>query len=249
MSTAPLHKELASGRWRVLSLAEQMGNIGSEVGRAGRAQGRDAARFHGAVDRALELFDFTLADTRWRGRLREIGRAYEVFCDAVLGGIEYGSSLADLERYFMQFAIAARRKKFIKMKQITFRIKPNQFLKEEIVRAAKEHGIKAGVLLSIVGGLENAVLRMAGATPDRQDVKDFNGPFEIVSGTGTISQDGCHIHISVSDQEGKVIGGHLKDGCRVHLTAEIMIGVFDDVSYRRVYDAETGFKELQISHE
>ena len=132
------------------------------------------------------------------------------------------------------------------MKQITFRIKPGELLKEEIVKAAQKHNIGAGALLSIVGGLENAVLRMAGATPDKQDVKDFNGPFEIVSGTGTISRDGCHVHMSVSDQEGKVIGGHLKDGCRVHLTAEIVVGVFEDVSYKRVHDQETGFKELTV---
>lgn len=110
MNVPPIHKELAGGRWRALSLAEQLGNIGSEVGRAGRAQGQDDAHFYGAVDRALELFHLTLADPRWRGRLREIGRAYEVFCDAVLDGMEYGSSFADLERYLMQFAMAARRK-------------------------------------------------------------------------------------------------------------------------------------------
>src|SRR3989344_9141680 len=110
MSDAPIHKNLAAGRWHTLSLAEQLGNIGSDVGRAGRPQGQDDARFRGAVDRAFELFNLTLADPRWHGRLREIGRAYEVFCDAVLGGTEYGSSLADLEGYFMQFAMAARRK-------------------------------------------------------------------------------------------------------------------------------------------
>ncbi len=132
------------------------------------------------------------------------------------------------------------------MKQITFRIKPGGFLKEEIVKAAQKHNIGAGVLLSIVGGLQNAVLRMAGATPDKQEIKDFNGPFEIVSGTGTISRNGCHIHISVSDKDGKVIGGHLRDGCRVHPTAEIVIGVFEDISYKRVHDETTGFKELMI---
>lgn len=111
---------------------------------------------------------------------------------------------------------------------------------------AKESHIQAGVLLSIVGALKNANLRMADATPDNQDVKDFAGPFEIVSGTGTISQDGCHIHISVSDKEGKVIGGHLKDGCVVDLTAEIVIDVFEDVSYKRIYNKNTGFKELKV---
>ena len=91
---------------------EQLGNIGSEVSRAARAQGINGHRFHQAVERALDLFDLTLEDKRWREqkRLREINRAREVFCDAVYGGKQYGSSLADLDKYFMEFVVAARRK-------------------------------------------------------------------------------------------------------------------------------------------
>lgn len=103
------------------------------------------------------------------------------------------------------------------------------------------------MLLSIVGVVEYANLRMAGATPEAQDVRRFEGPFEIVSGTGTISKDGCHIHISVSDKEGSVFGGHLKDGCPVAPTAEIVIGVFEDASFKRTFDSGTGFKELDVS--
>lgn len=128
------------------------------------------------------------------------------------------------------------------MRQLTFRLKSGQLLKEEIEERAKDIG--AGVLLSIVGALENANLRMAGATPDDQDVRNFEGPFEIVSGTGTISQDACHMHISVSDREGKVIGGHLKEGCRVGVTTEVVIGIFDGISYDRTFDKDTGFKEF-----
>jgi len=102
------HSELASGKWQTLTLAEQLGNIGSEVSRAKRWQGKDQKSFKGAVDRALELFDLTIADLRWRKRLKEIVRAREVFCDAGEGGTEYNSSLEDLDRYFFYFALLAR---------------------------------------------------------------------------------------------------------------------------------------------
>ena len=105
---AYLHKSLAAGRWQTLSLAEQLGNIGSEVSRARRAEGKDDNLFRGATDRALELFDLTLDDPRWLGRLREIARAREVFCDAVAGGKEYNTTLDSMDKYFLQFALVAR---------------------------------------------------------------------------------------------------------------------------------------------
>ncbi len=104
-----IHKELASGRWFELSLAEQLGNIGSEVLRASRQKDKNDGLFWGAVERALDLFDLTLSDPRWKGRYREIGRAREVFCDAIYGGKLYKSSFPDLVRYFDTFALAARR--------------------------------------------------------------------------------------------------------------------------------------------
>lgn len=86
-----------------MSLVEQVANIGSEVGRAAKWQKRDEKTFNGAVARALELFDLTLEDSRWRGRLLEIGRLKEVFCDGVLGGQEYETNLSDFENYFYPF--------------------------------------------------------------------------------------------------------------------------------------------------
>lgn len=96
-------------RWFHLSLAEQLGNIGSEVGRARMWQGRDEKSFWGAVTRGLELLDLTREDTRWKKRRAELNRARETFSDAVLGGREYQSTLVDLENYFMPFALFARK--------------------------------------------------------------------------------------------------------------------------------------------
>ncbi|MDO8590316.1 MAG: hypothetical protein Q7R69_03555 [bacterium] len=95
-------------RWFTLTLAEQLGNIGSEVGRAAKWQGKDEKSFWGAVGRAMELFELTQMDKRWKKRRSEIDRAREVFADAVLGGKEYHSFLPDVERYFMWFAFLAR---------------------------------------------------------------------------------------------------------------------------------------------
>lgn len=103
------HKEAAAGGWARFSLEEQMANIGSEVGRAAKWQGENTPLFRGAVERALELFDLTLDDPRWKSKNDEIALAKEVFCDAVLGAKEYKESLLALEKYFLPFAFVARR--------------------------------------------------------------------------------------------------------------------------------------------
>ncbi len=89
---------------------EQLANIGSEVGRAARARAQgNEQRLAAALEGALELFDLTLEDPRWRDRYREIMRAHEVVCDYLVGDNEFCSTPASLERYFLPFAMAARR--------------------------------------------------------------------------------------------------------------------------------------------
>ena len=128
------------------------------------------------------------------------------------------------------------------MKQITVRLKRGQDLKEGIVAIVKENNVKAGVILSAVGGVSKANLRMPGG----KTVKTWDKPFEIVSITGTVSVNGCHIHVSLSDTDGIVVGGHLKEGCIVNTTAEIVILNFDDAEYLRSPDAITGYDELEV---
>ncbi len=106
-----IHAGLASGRWGALTLAEQLGNAGADVGRAIRARNeRDQGRFDAAFDRALELLDLTLADPRWSvPRLREIARTRELVCDFLVGDNLYRSTPELLDNYFLAFAVAARR--------------------------------------------------------------------------------------------------------------------------------------------
>ncbi len=73
-----------------------------------------------------------------------------------------------------------------------------------------------------------------------------NGFFEIVSITGTVSIHGSHLHISVSDGDGKTIGGHLESGCKIYTTAEIVLAVFEDVVYKREFAEDSGYEELVV---
>lgn len=105
------HQDLAAGRWHELSLAEQLGNVGSEVSRAVKWTARRPELARGALERALELFDLTLDDPRHRQsppRLREIARAREVVVDFFDGSNEYQSTAVGLQRYFDAYALAAR---------------------------------------------------------------------------------------------------------------------------------------------
>lgn len=103
----PAHRDLAAGRWQRLSLVEQLAHVGSEVDRAIRA---NEAGLHERFDRALELFDLTAADERWRGpRRREILRAREEFCRILFEDDVGSDDIRGLRGYFLHFAVAARR--------------------------------------------------------------------------------------------------------------------------------------------
>jgi hypothetical protein len=91
-----------------LTLVEQLANVGSDVARAYRWQGKDPASCEKAFARALELLDLTIQDPRWKGRRKELTRVRELLCDSMLGSTLYGADLASLDRYFFHFAVAAR---------------------------------------------------------------------------------------------------------------------------------------------
>ena len=117
---AIFHKQMASGGWSRFSLLEQLGNIGSEVGRTIKWFRIKDDRFESAFERALELFDLTLADDRWKGRRKEIARSREVFCSLLIEPEKYENldyELDSLDNYFLQFGIAARLKREKKKQQ------------------------------------------------------------------------------------------------------------------------------------
>lgn len=128
------------------------------------------------------------------------------------------------------------------MKEHVIRLTKGMDLKVEIEKYTKEHNIEAGCIVSAVGCLTQLTLRTAGA----KSVETIEDDFEIVSATGTISKDGCHIHIAASDDTLKTYGGHLKKGCIINTTVELVLLELNDYSFNREMDNNTGYKELVI---
>ena len=128
------------------------------------------------------------------------------------------------------------------MNLIAIRLHPGQDLNQALNTLVVQQGIEAAAVVTCVGSLRKAVLRYANqpaGTP-------LEGPFEIVSLTGTYSRHGSHAHISISDGQGQTLGGHLMDGCLIYTTAEIVLAVVENTLFLRKLDTETGYDELVI---
>jgi predicted DNA-binding protein with PD1-like motif len=124
-----------------------------------------------------------------------------------------------------------------------FRLKPHEDLKRSILRFAKDHDVRAGIMVTCVGSLEQVNLRYAN---QEQGVKK-NGHFEIVSLTGTLSASGAHLHLAVADSTGVTTGGHLLDDNLVYTTAEIAIAELPELNFERTPDPTYGYQELLVS--
>jgi predicted DNA-binding protein with PD1-like motif len=123
-----------------------------------------------------------------------------------------------------------------------FRLKPGKDLRKEINAFVQSNKIKAGWISCGVGSLTDYHIRFA----NQQDGSKGQGHFEIVSLIGTVSENGSHIHISVSDSTGKTIGGHLLDSNLVYTTAEIVIQEAAGIEFTREKDGSTPWEELQV---
>ena len=125
---------------------------------------------------------------------------------------------------------------------VAFRLRPGDDLLVGLEKIVTEKQIQAGCVLACVGSLTIAVLRLA----NRDEYSTFEGHFEIVSLTGTLSIHGSHLHISISDGDGRTIGGHLVEGCKVYTTAEIILGIFPNLVFKRQPCELSGYDELVI---
>ena len=123
------------------------------------------------------------------------------------------------------------------------RLGPGQDLRGGLLElAARGRPWRAGWVATCVGSLSRVELRLAG----RSGPTVLEGRFEIVALVGTLSPDGAHLHLAVADEDGRTAGGHLRAGCLVRTTAEVVLTVTDELAFGRVHDPATGYDELTV---
>jgi uncharacterized protein len=129
-----------------------------------------------------------------------------------------------------------------KISTAAFRLKPGEDLRAGIEKIVKEKAINAGWVATCSGSLTDYAIRFA----NQPNPSTGSGHFEIVSLTGTVSVNGSHLHLSISDSTGRTIGGHLSPGCKIYTTAEIVLMYTDKYTFTREKDGTTPWEELQV---
>jgi hypothetical protein len=128
------------------------------------------------------------------------------------------------------------------MKTLPLRLSPGDDLRAALDAALAAHGGQAAFVVAGIGSLREARLRFAG----RDATHHVVGDLEILTLAGTLGHGGSHLHASLADADGRVVGGHVAPGCIVRTTAEVLLAVLDDVAFAREPDAVTGYAELVI---
>jgi predicted DNA-binding protein with PD1-like motif len=122
------------------------------------------------------------------------------------------------------------------------RLLPGVDLRRALEHAMVDAGSSAGFVLQGIGSLIDPALRLA----DAASAAPMAGPYEILTLAGSVAPDGSHLHCSLAGPDGRVIGGHLPYGCRVHTTAEVLLVLLSGWVFDRQPDATTGFLELVV---
>jgi predicted DNA-binding protein with PD1-like motif len=122
------------------------------------------------------------------------------------------------------------------------RLSPGQDLRATLDAQLRAQGARAGFVLTGIGSLSVARLRFAGAAGPTE----LRGEFEIVTLAGSLSLDGPHLHMALSDADGRMLGGHVADGCIVRTTVEALLVLLPGWSFSRVHDDSSGYKELLV---
>lgn len=122
------------------------------------------------------------------------------------------------------------------------RLQPGDDVRSALTALLDQRRQTAGFVVAGIGSLSRAAIRLAG----RDAPLVLTGDLEVLTLSGSVSPAGAHLHISVSDADGRVLGGHVAEGCLVRTTLEAVFAWLPDWQFDRVTDVVTGYRELAI---
>lgn len=122
------------------------------------------------------------------------------------------------------------------------RLLPGQEVFSQLHAFVQQHQLKAAWIAGCTGSLTDVALRYAG----QDDTTLFSGTWEVISLNGTLELTGEHLHLSVSDAQGAMRGGHMMPGCTVRTTLELVLGELSELAFNRQPCAISGYDELVI---
>ena len=122
------------------------------------------------------------------------------------------------------------------------RLQPGDDLRLALQAVVAAQGCTAAFVRAGVGSLRGAQLRLAGA----EQPITLAGDVELLSLSGSVAAVASHLHMSLADAGGRVLGGHVAPGCIVRTTAEVLLQLLPGWDFRREADAHTGWAELVI---
>ncbi|MFN5697732.1 MAG: PCC domain-containing protein [Cyanobacteriota bacterium] len=105
------------------------------------------------------------------------------------------------------------------MRPVPLKLGPGSDLHQTLVQLGREHNAE-GFVLGVVGNLSQVAFQCPG--PGGPTV--LQGDFEIITLQGTVGPAGVHLHLSFSDAECRVWGGHLEPGTLVLRGADLLVG-------------------------
>ncbi len=82
---------------------------------------------------------------------------------------------------------------------------------------------KSGFVIGVVGNLSKACFQC----PGRSKPTVLEGNLEIITLNGTVTKNGVHLHLSISDSDCNVWGGHLEPGSVVLKAVDLLVGFID----------------------
>lgn len=128
------------------------------------------------------------------------------------------------------------------MQLLPIRLSPGADLRRALEGLVGRQNTDSFFVVAGIGSLVAATLRYAGEPAGTA----LAGPLEILSISGSLCSAGAHLHMSVSDADGRVHGGHVCYGNEVGTTAEVLLALLPEGSLTRERDARTGFNELVV---